>query len=83
VIVGKEIPAEMPELKIGPGPHKLAPILVRAGFVASNGEGIRKIKEGAVKLDGEKVVDHQKDHTFDKAVVLQLGNRRFVRVVGT
>ena len=80
VIVGREIPTEMPELKIGPGPHKLAPILVQAGFVGTNSEGIRKIKEGAVKLDGEKVVDHQKDHTFDKAVVLQLGNRKFARL---
>jgi len=76
------IPDEMPELKLEtPGPHKLAPLLVRAGMVASNGEGIRKIKEGAVKIDGQKVADHQLDYTFDKPVVLQMGSRRFARLV--
>jgi tyrosyl-tRNA synthetase len=81
VIVGKEIPDEMPELVIPPGPQKLAPILVKAGLAASNSEAIRKMKEGAVKIDGEKVSDVQKEYTFEKAAVVQLGNRRFVRVI--
>ncbi|HRK30756.1 MAG TPA: tyrosine--tRNA ligase [Tepidisphaeraceae bacterium] len=82
VIVGGGIPDEMPELKVGPGPHRLAPLLARAGFVTSNSEGIRKIKEGAVKLDGEKVPAgaFNEDFTFGSPRVLQLGNRRFVRV---
>jgi tyrosyl-tRNA synthetase len=71
----------MPELAITPGPHKLAPLLVRAGFAASNGEAIRKMKEGAVKIDGEKVVDFQREYQFQKPVVLQLGNRKFVRLM--
>ena len=33
-------------------------------MVASNGEGIRKIKEGAVRIDGQKIADHQQEHTF-------------------
>ena len=81
VIVNREVPAEMPELRIAPGAHKLPPLLVKAGFVASNSEAMRKIKEGAVRLDGEKVIDERRDHSFDKPVVLQLGNRRFVRLV--
>jgi tyrosyl-tRNA synthetase len=77
-----EMPDEMPELKLAtPGPHKLAPLLAQAGMVASNSEGIRKIKEGAVKVDGQKVVDHQLEHTFDHPVVLQMGSRRFARLV--
>src|SRR5262249_17399502 len=60
------IPDEVAELKIGSAGHKLAPLMVQAGFVSSNGEGIRKIKEGAVKIDGQKVTDFQKEYTFDK-----------------
>ena len=41
------------------------------------------MKEGAVKIDGEKVVDFQKEYVFDKPAVVQLGNRKFVRVVPT
>jgi tyrosyl-tRNA synthetase len=74
------VPDEMPEFEIGPGPHKLAPLMVKAGLVTSNGEGIRKIKEGAVKIDQQKVTDFQKEYTFDKPVVLQLGNRKFARL---
>jgi tyrosyl-tRNA synthetase len=53
---------------------------VQAGFAASNGEAIRKMREGAVKIDGEKVQDPAKDWTFSAPAVLQLGNRRFVRI---
>jgi tyrosyl-tRNA synthetase len=74
------IPDEMPEIKLE-GASKIAPLLVKAGMVASNSEGIRKIKEGAVKLDGEKVSDFAKEFTFDKPVVLQMGNRKFARLI--
>jgi tyrosyl-tRNA synthetase len=80
VIVGKGVPDEMTELKIGPGPHKLPRLMVQAGMVSSNSEAIRKIREGAVKIDGEKVADHHKEFSFDKPTVLQLGNRKFVRL---
>jgi tyrosyl-tRNA synthetase len=75
------LPDEMPQIQIGPGPHKLPPLLVKAGLTASNGEGVRKIKEGAVKIDGEKISDFQKEFTFDKPVVLQLGNRKFAKLI--
>jgi tyrosyl-tRNA synthetase len=75
------IPDEMPEIVLdGTGPFQLAPLLVKAGMAASNGEGMRKIKEGAVKIDGQKVVDHQAKYLFDKPVVLQLGSRKFARL---
>jgi tyrosyl-tRNA synthetase len=81
--VKHEAPADMPEIAVGdlgPGPHKLAPLLVKAGLAASNGEGTRKIKEGAVSVDGEKVTDFQKCFTIDKPVVLKLG-RKYARLV--
>lgn len=75
------IPDEMPEITLDtPGPHKLAPLLVKAGMASSNSEAIRKMKEGAVKLDGQKTLDFQKEYTFTNPVVLQLGSRRFARL---
>ena len=73
------VPDDIAEFAVGPGPHKLAPVIVTAGLASSNGEAIRKIKEGAVSLDGQKITDFQKEYTFDKPVVLKLG-RRFARV---
>jgi tyrosyl-tRNA synthetase len=76
----KQAPDEMPEFQVGAGPHKLAPVLVAAGLAASNGEAIRKVKEGAVQLDGEKVTDFQREYTFDKPTVLKLG-RKYARLI--
>jgi tyrosyl-tRNA synthetase len=75
------VPDDVAEHKITAGPHKLAPLLVQVGFVTSNGEGMRKLKEGAVKIDGEKVTDVQKEFTFDKPVVIQLGSRKFAKLM--
>ena len=74
------VPDEMPELKVGPGPHKLPPLLVAAGFVSSNSEAIRKIREGAVKIDGEKVGEKELVDMAEPKV-LQLGSKRFVKLL--
>lgn len=77
--VNKKAPDEMPEFQVGAGPHKLAPLLVQAGLASSNGEAMRKIKEGAVSIEGEKVTDSQKQWTFDHPVAVRLG-RRYARL---
>jgi tyrosyl-tRNA synthetase len=77
--VKHEVPTEMPEFAVGPGPHKLAPLIVKAGLAASNSEAIRKVKEGAVSLDGTKVTDFQSERTIDQPVVLKLG-RKYARL---
>jgi tyrosyl-tRNA synthetase len=74
------LPEDLPEVTIGAGPHKLPALLVKAGLAASNGEATRKIKEGAVSIDGQKVTDFQKEYTFTAPAVVKLG-RRFARVV--
>ena len=76
---GEGIPDDTPEVAVGPEPHKPAPLIVKAGLAASNSDAIRKIKEGAVKLDGQKILDHQKEIVLTGPAVLQLG-RKFARV---
>jgi len=77
--VNKKAPDEMPEFTVGPGPHKLAPLLVQAGLAASNGEAIRKMKEGAVSVGDERVIDPQKMWTFEQPVAVRLG-RKYARL---
>jgi tyrosyl-tRNA synthetase len=65
-------------------PAKLAYILGASGLCKSNAEGKRKIKEGGVRLDGEKITDV--DLTFDTSddlagKVLQVGKKNFMRLV--
>ena len=76
----KEVPDEMPEFSVGPGPHKIANLIVSAGLASSNSDAIRKIREGAVSLDQQKVSDFQKDYNIPAPMVLKLG-RKFARLL--
>ncbi|BDI16577.1 tyrosine--tRNA ligase [Nostoc cf. commune SO-36] len=65
-------------------PTKLAYILNATGLCKSTGEGKRKIQEGGVRLDGDRITDA--DITFDapselQGKVLQVGKNKFVRLV--
>jgi tyrosyl-tRNA synthetase len=74
------VPDNVPETPIEPGEHRLATLVVKAGLATSNGEATRKIKEGAVHVDGEKVLDFQRTMSVTAPVVLKLG-KRFARLV--
>jgi len=76
------IPDDTPTVplgEMGPGPHRLPPLLVKAGLAASNSEATRKIREGAVAVNGEKVTDVQQVVTVAGPTVLKLG-RKYARV---
>ena len=76
----KKAPDQMPEVIIGPGPHKLPPLLVKAALAGSNSEAIRKIKEGAVAIDDVKITDFEREYVFDKPAVVRLG-RKYAKFV--
>jgi tyrosyl-tRNA synthetase len=76
----KEIPDDMPEITVGPGPHKIPALIVKAGLASSNSDAIRKIREGAVSLDSQKVSDIQRDYNILSPVVFKLG-RKFARLM--
>ncbi|HUN26606.1 MAG TPA: tyrosine--tRNA ligase [Steroidobacteraceae bacterium] len=59
---------------------KLPNLLKEAGLVASTSEGNRKIAEGAVRIDGERVTDRALVLVSGADHVLQVGTRRFARV---
>jgi tyrosyl-tRNA synthetase len=75
-----EIPAEMPELALGER-SKLTELVVAAGFAESKRAAQRLIAEGGVKVDGSPVTDPGARWTASGPAVLQVGSRKFVRVV--
>jgi len=58
----------------------IANLIKDAGLCASTSEAMRMVKQGAVKIDGEKVVDPKKIVSEQKPFVLQVGKRKFVRI---
>jgi tyrosyl-tRNA synthetase len=79
--VKHEVPDDIPEFTVGSGPHRIPHLIVQAGLASSNSEAIRKIREGAVSLDGARIGAEQvqKEYTIDKPTVLKLG-RKFARL---
>ena len=73
-----QIPEEMDEYTFPKG-LKIANLLKDSILVESTSEAFRMIKQGAVKIDGEKIND--KDLTPNKGTsVYQVGKRKFARV---
>ncbi len=68
------------ELAIPAAGLRLAPLLVAAGLAPSNGEASRKLKERAVRVDGEVIEDLMRVFTPGFEGVLQIGKRNFARV---
>jgi len=73
----KEIPDNISEYSL-PASRNCLDVLVDSGLVSSNSEGRRMIKQNAVKLDGETIVDWNEDL---KPGVLQVGKRKFRKLI--
>ncbi|WP_043691674.1 tyrosine--tRNA ligase [Luteibacter sp. 9133] len=59
---------------------RLAALLTAAGVTPSNSEANRKIKERAVRIDGDVVEDASRVFTAGFEGVLQVGKRNFARI---
>ncbi|PIQ43534.1 MAG: tyrosine--tRNA ligase [Gammaproteobacteria bacterium CG11_big_fil_rev_8_21_14_0_20_46_22] len=76
------MPDDIPEISIDVGEGLLiAVVLKQAELVVSSGEGNRMIKQGAVKIDGERVEDHNLKITAGFSAVVQVGKRRFANII--
>jgi len=76
------LPEEIPEISItvSAGQLPIANMLKEAGLVASTSEAIRLIKQGGVRIDGEKASDPGQQCNSGTSYLLQVGKRRFARV---
>ncbi|GMR20383.1 MAG: tyrosine--tRNA ligase [Gammaproteobacteria bacterium] len=76
------MPEDMPEQTIAAADGKLgiARLLKDAGLVASTSEAMRMIRQGAVRIDSERVSDTRLEIAAGNTHVFQVGKRRFSRV---
>jgi tyrosyl-tRNA synthetase len=73
-----QIPDEMPEFEFDAG-LPVSNLLKEASLCASTSEAMRMVKQGAAKIDGEKVVD-SKFAPEAGTYVFQVGKRKFARI---
>ena len=76
------MPDEMPELTLRSknGRLGIAHLLKDAGLVNSTSEAFRMIEQGAVRIDGVRIIDRSLQIDAGSKCVFQVGKRKFSRV---
>jgi tyrosyl-tRNA synthetase len=76
-----QMPSDMPEITLTAKEIPIANLLKEAGLTPSTSDAMRMIKQGAVKIDGERVSDRNLKIPSNSEHVYQVGKRRFARVL--
>jgi tyrosyl-tRNA synthetase len=76
------LPEDVAEITLtaAAGPLGIAQVLKGAGLVPSTSEAFRQLKQGAVRVDGERVEDGARTFASGATHVFQVGKRRLARV---
>lgn len=75
------IPDDIEDIELAAGEGiAIANLLKDADLVASTSEAMRMIKQGAVKMDGEKLDDSRMILSAGTVAVFQVGKRKFAKV---
>ncbi len=76
----RELPPDMPAFTVS-GPVNVVELLTQSGLAKSKSAARRLIQQGGVRLDGERVPDISTVIEVTDEAVLQVGRRRFIRLV--
>ena len=79
LFISKKVPDDIPNVSLSAG-TKLIEIMVSNKMVTSNGEAKRMIKQGAVKIDDEKISDPFITIEPGNESILKVGKRRFLKI---
>lgn len=79
----REVPEDMPEVDIDAGgePLWMPRALVQAGLASSNSDARRRIEQGAVQVDGERMTDVDAKLAPGKRYVVKAGKRAWAAIV--
>jgi tyrosyl-tRNA synthetase len=79
----RQLPEDMPSYSLTK-PENVVDIIATADLARSKSQARRLVQQGAVRLDGEKITEIGANIEVDegKEAVMQVGKRRFVRLVG-
>ena len=78
-----QTPENIPEVNLSSSdrPWLIGTVLKQAGLVSSTSDALRMIKQGAVKIDGERIEDGKLEIDVTKPAIYQVGKRKFARIV--
>jgi tyrosyl-tRNA synthetase len=77
----KELPSEITEVVVPPGPLDPRDLLILAGMASSRSAGLRLLSQGAVRLGDHRLPAPPEPVEFPSGTILRVGPRRVVRLV--
>lgn len=80
IFAQKALPDDIPEVVLPAEEIGLLNLMVQAGLAKSNGEARRLVKQGAVKINDEKVSDERAQITPEDGMIIRSGKRGFAQV---
>jgi len=81
---GRQAPSDLKAVSVPAGTFKPHELLARAGLTKSNSEGVRLLRQGAVRVDGAPLAPGEEVRLeAGSSVVLSIGPARFVRIQAT
>lgn len=81
VFTQNQLPDEIPEVEIDDEPIMASKLLVQCNLVASGGEAKRMCKQAGVKINDERISDPSQEITPTDGMVVQVGKRKFAKLV--
>ena len=81
-----QLPEDLPEVVISASALSgskiwIARLITQAGFAKSSSEARRLVQQGGVRLEGERITDPTLEIALRSGSVLQVGKRRFAKLV--
>ncbi|MFA7253326.1 MAG: tyrosine--tRNA ligase [Patescibacteria group bacterium] len=76
----KELPADIPEVKIPRGNYELPLLLQNIGAAESASEAKRLAEQGAVRIDEAKISDWKAPIAINDGMLVQVGKRKIYRI---
>jgi len=81
VFSSRELPSEIEDFAVYVPEMWIVKLLTDSGMTESNSEARRLIRQGAVYVDNEKVIDEALILTIEHPKIVKVGKRKFMRVV--
>ncbi|MEJ2193606.1 MAG: tyrosine--tRNA ligase [Ignavibacteriaceae bacterium] len=81
VFIKKDIPDDIPEIKINVKEIGVLDLLMEVKYANSKGEAKRLVNQGGVSIDGNKVNDMSSSIKLKDGMVLKVGKRKFIKLI--
>jgi len=81
VFIKKDIPDDIPEIKISGKEIGILDLIIEVKYAHSKGEAKRLVSQGGVSIDGKKIDDMFSLVKLKDGMVLKVGKRKFVKII--